>query len=109
MRIVLIIASQNIAKRGSGSGDSGDKTEPTVMPQPPRFNKPPCDGPDARCLKDPLLLPELLASRSAAVERKTANLEKQEDEDDGESRAESSGSSSGVEVTVLSAEYTAEE
>ncbi|KAJ1117283.1 hypothetical protein NDU88_005483 [Pleurodeles waltl] len=46
---------------------------------------------------------------SAAVERKTADLEKQEGEDDGESRADSSGSSSGAEVTVLSAVYTAEE
>ncbi|KAJ1117284.1 hypothetical protein NDU88_005484 [Pleurodeles waltl] len=64
---------------------------------------------DAQCLKNLLLLPELLASRSAAVERKTADLEKQEGEDDGESRADSSGSSSGLEATVLSAEYTAEE
>ncbi|KAJ1118197.1 hypothetical protein NDU88_006392 [Pleurodeles waltl] len=72
-------------------------------------NLPRLRGREARCLKGPLLLPELLVSRSAAVERKTADIEKQEGEDDGESRADSSGSSSGAEATVPSAEYIAEE
>ncbi|KAJ1151650.1 hypothetical protein NDU88_004430 [Pleurodeles waltl] len=55
------------------------------------------------------LLPGLLASGSAAEERKTAEREKQEGEDDGESRAVSSICSSWAEVTAPSADYSPEE
>ncbi|KAJ1202134.1 hypothetical protein NDU88_005935 [Pleurodeles waltl] len=64
---------------------------------------------EPRCLKGPLLLPGLLPSGSAAEERKTADREKQEGEDDEETRALSSGSSGWTEATTLSANYTPEE
>ncbi|KAJ1176847.1 hypothetical protein NDU88_002114 [Pleurodeles waltl] len=95
------------------SSDEGDDLREAGRECQPRFRRSVADAGlpqrEARCIQGLLLLPELLASRSAAVERKTADIEKQEGEDDGESRADSSGSSSGAEATVPSAEYTAEE
>ncbi|KAJ1109935.1 hypothetical protein NDU88_007292 [Pleurodeles waltl] len=85
---------------------SGDLNMPSTCSN---HNLPGLPRREARCSKGPLLLPELLASRSAAVERKTSDIEKQEGEDDGESRADSIVSSSGAEATMPSAEYTAEE
>ncbi|KAJ1188627.1 hypothetical protein NDU88_005386 [Pleurodeles waltl] len=64
---------------------------------------------EPRCLKGPLILPGLLASGSVAEERKTADRDKTEGEDDGEFRAISSGPSSWVEVTAPSADYSRKE
>ncbi|KAJ1120188.1 hypothetical protein NDU88_008362 [Pleurodeles waltl] len=64
---------------------------------------------EPRCLKGPPILPGLLASGSVAEERKTADREKKEGEDDRESRAVSSGSSSWAEATAPSADYSQKE
>ncbi|KAJ1172958.1 hypothetical protein NDU88_004800 [Pleurodeles waltl] len=63
---------------------------------------------EPRCLKGPPCIPGLLRAGSVAVERKTADREKTECKDDGESRAVSSGYSSRTEETAPSAGYCQE-
>ncbi|KAJ1117745.1 hypothetical protein NDU88_005942 [Pleurodeles waltl] len=60
---------------------------------------------EPRCLKGPPSIPGLLASESVVEERKTADREKMEGKDDGESRAVSSGYTSSTEETAPSAGY----